>query len=157
LSLLCTLVPLAILCSEPKIPDDLVVFNGKSPFEAVDGHRLLAIPRVAFSIQLYAGADGLDFITGLDAGSTIELRDGALIAGLCEKENCENANAAIAVARDGGLVALCTYAKDDDHGADPGLVHWVGPFMNRTIAYTPQQTCPQDADSFLDRYASMRQ
>ena len=156
MSLLCTLVPLSILCGAPKPPDDLSVYDGKSPFEDVAGYRMLDLPRVAFSVKLYAGADGVDFLSGLDTGSTIELRDGALIFGLCARDNCENANAAGAIARDGGLVALCTYAKDDDHGARAGAVHWVGPFMNQVVAYTPAVACPQDADTFIDRYAAMR-
>lgn len=154
MSLLCALIPLSLVCGEPRYPDDLAVFDGKSPFEKVEDARMLDIPRVAFSIKLYAGDDGFDFIRGLDAGTTIEMRANALIAGLCGRGACEDANAAVAIGRDGGVVALCTYSKDDDHGAPAGKVHWAGPFLNKTIA---AKGCPQEADAIIVAYAAMRE
>ena len=155
--ILCKLIPLAVLCAEPTYPEDLAAYSGKSPFAEVEGARILEIPRVAVSIKLYAGEAAFEFIEGLDQGTTVELRDDVLITGLCDKDNCEGANAAIALARDGGLVAACTYSRDEKHGAKPGEVHWAGPFLNKTIPYTPDQACPQDAETFVDRYAAMRQ
>jgi hypothetical protein len=155
--ILCKLIPLAMFCAEPAYPEDLAAYDGKSPFAEVEGARLLDIPRVAVSIKLYAGEAAYDFIEGLDAGTTVELREDVLITGLCEKDNCAEANAAIALARDGGLVAACTYSKEDKHGAKAGEVHWAGPFLNKTMPYAPDQACPQDAETFVDRYAAMRQ
>jgi hypothetical protein len=156
MNILCTLLPIAALCGEAEIPDDLSVYAGKSPFEYVNGYRLFDVPRVDLALKLYGGDDGRDFLDGLDAATSFTLRDGALVAGLCMKDDCASANAAVAIARDGSLVALCTYAKDEDHGAKPGYVHWAGPNLNRTFLYTARDACPQEPGLFIDRYASIR-
>ncbi len=154
---LCALIPFTSLCGAPEMPKDLSVYAGKSPFETVSGYRLFDVPRVALGIKLYGGEDGRDFLDELDAGTDFTLLDGTLIAGLCRKDDCAGANAAVAVASDGTLVALCTYAGDEDHGARPGFVHWSGPNLNRTIPYTPDQACPQEPGLFVDRYAGLKQ
>jgi hypothetical protein len=156
MNLLCTLLPIAALCGEAKTPDDLSIYEGKSPFEEVSGYRLFDVPRVDFNIKLYAGEDGRDFLDELDAATSFVLVDGALIAGLCRKDDCPAANAAIAIARDGSLVAICTYARDEYHGGKPGEVHWTGPSLNKSIAYTPEEACPQEPGRFIDRYARLK-
>jgi len=156
MSLLCTLVPIAALCGNAEIPNDLSVYAGKSPFDEVAGYRLLDVPRVDLNLKLYAGDDGRDFIDELDQATDIAMQDGALITGLCRRDACSDANAAVAIARDGSLIAVCTYAKDEDHGSREGTIHWAGPNLNKTIPYSAKEACPQDADFFIDRYAEMR-
>jgi hypothetical protein len=156
MKLLCTLLPIAALCGDVEIPGDLSVYEGKSPFAKVSGYRLFDVPRVDLNLRLYAGEDGRDFLDDLDQATTFKLQGGALIAGLCRRGDCASANAAVAIARDGSLVALCTYARDEDHGARPGQVHWVGPYLNKVIPYRPDEACPQDPDFFIDRYARLR-
>jgi hypothetical protein len=153
---LCKLLPIAALCGSVDIPGDLSVYDGRTPFQEVQGYRLFDVPRVDLNLRLYAGDDGRDFLDDLDQSTTITLRDGALIVGLCERGNCAANNATVAIARDGSLIALCTYSRDDDHGARPGTVHWVGPQLNKLIPYRPDEACPQEPDFFIDRYASLR-
>jgi hypothetical protein len=156
MNLLCTLLPLAALCGDAEIPNDLSVYADRSPFETVRGYRLFDVPRVALNLKLYAGEDGKEFLDDLDQATLFSYRDGALIAGLCRRHDCAAENAAVAIARDGTLVAVCTYSIREEHGAPPGNVHWAGPNLNRTFAHQPGLSCPQDPDAFIDRYASLR-
>jgi hypothetical protein len=144
-NLLCSLIPIGYLCGAPEGPADLAAFDGKSPFEEVEDTRFLNVPRIRKSIELFGG--DLSLIDVLDAGTDITLKDGALIVTLCDREKCGEANAALAVEKFGGVIALCTFEK-------PGPAKWIGPLLKRKSS---PDTCPQDTDAFVDAYAAMRE
>lgn len=153
---ICTLLPIASLCGPAEPPKDLSIYAGRSPFEEVQGYRLFDVPRVELNLKLYAGSDGRDFIKDLDQATTITLTDGALIVGLCRKDDCQSANAAIALSTDGTLIVVCTFAKEESHGAPEGIVHWAGPQLNQHLPPQPDLACPLEPGALLDRYARLK-
>jgi hypothetical protein len=145
LNSLCRILSFGLLCSAAGGPADLSGFAGKTPFERVEGYRLLEVPRVRDVLERH-GAE-LSLLDAMDAGTEIVLRGDTLLVALCDRDACERTNAALALALDGGLVALCTFES-------PGPSQWKGPLLKRKSADGP---CPQEPDAFMNAYAGLRE
>ncbi|MFN0191373.1 MAG: hypothetical protein ACKVP5_05255 [Aestuariivirga sp.] len=142
---ICKILTFGLLCSAAEGPADLAGFAGKTPFEKVEGYRLLEVPHVRDVLGRH-GAE-LSLLDAMDAGTDIALRGDTLLVGLCDRDACAETNAALALALDGGLVALCTFEA-------PGPSAWKGPLLKKKSAAGP---CPQEPDAFMNVYAGMRE
>jgi hypothetical protein len=130
---------------------------GKYPFEPVACVSFFEEPLVSEAIVAAAGEEALDFVESLDAAALVVEKEDALIAVACEEGNCGKANAALAITPLGKLVALCLYAADGGHGAEPGTVRWITEKQeHRLAAGGPRAGCPHDSDQFIDAYANAR-
>lgn len=157
MNFMCNLLASVALCTPQIPPADLQAYVGKSPFETVSDFRILAIPAVRNSImQEAASGTVLEFLTDLDAGTTIELLENDLVFGLCEEGACERSNASIALTRSGAVVALCVFTRDPSYNIKPGLVHWMGPTVDLWVPPEANGTCPQSPGDFLNAYAEVR-
>jgi hypothetical protein len=145
LNAICKALTFGLLCSAAEGPADLAAFADKTPFEKVGGYRLLDVPHV----REVLGRHGVELLLldAMDAGTDIVQRGDTLIVGLCDRDQCEATNATLALALDGGLVALCTFET-------PGPSKWKGPSLTKKTAGGP---CPQEPDAFMNAYAGMRE
>lgn len=143
--------------ADPAVATGLSAHVGKYPFEPIDCISFFEEPLVTDAISKAAGEDALDFVESLDAASPVTKQEDALIAVACEDGACDKANAALAITTDGKLVALCLYAADGGHGADPGITRWITKTHERKISpHGSEVGCPHESDQFLNAYANAR-
>jgi hypothetical protein len=134
---------------------DLSAYEGKYPFDPVDGYAFFDNPVVIKAIDGAAGDGTVDWISDLDVASPIERQDDALIATVCEAHNCPRNNAAVAISLGGELIAVCLFSQSGDAGTVPGKLHWVGPKLNTDIEpETGNSGCPRDGSEFLEAYTA---
>jgi hypothetical protein len=145
LNAICKALTFGLLCSAAEGPADLAAFAGKTPFENVEGYRLLDVPHVRDVLTRH-GAE-MSLLDAMDAGTDIFLRGDTVIVGLCDRDSCGTTNAALALTLQGSLVALCTFET-------PGPSKWKGPSLKKKTAEGP---CPQEPDTFMNAYAGMRE
>lgn len=143
----------ALAADIPASADGLSAFEGKYPFDVVDGFSFYEHPQVIAALDAAAGPGTADWIDNLDVGTPITLQEDGLISAVCEAHNCGGNNAAVAISVSGALIALCLFSKSGDLGIFPGQVHWVGLNLDRYVE-PPEQGggCPRDADEFLEAY-----
>jgi hypothetical protein len=134
---------------------DLSAYEGKYPFDPVDGYAFFDNPVVVKAIDAAAGEGTVDWISDFDVAPPIERQDDALIATVCEAHNCPRNNAAVAISLGGELIALCLFSQSGDRGTIPGKLHWVGPKLNTDIEPGSDYTgCPRDGSEFLEAYTA---
>lgn len=134
---------------------DLSAYEGRYPFESVNGYAFFDNPVVAEAVDAAAGAGTIDWINGFDVAPPIERQEDALIASACEARNCSGNSAAMAISLGGELIALCLFSQTGEHGTIPGKLHWVGPKLEADVAAGPGYTgCPRDGSEFLEAYAA---
>ena len=133
---------------------DLSAYQGKYPFETVDGYAFFENPAVAGPIDTAGGEGTAEWINALDVASPIELQSDALIAAVCEADNCSGNSAAVAISLKGELIALCLFSDSGERGTIPGKLHWVGPKLEAdTEPHSDFTGCPRDGAEFLEAYA----
>src|SRR5262245_39838589 len=149
----CCATGLAQATDVPAAADSLFIYEGKYPFDVVNGYSFFENPKVVAALDSAGGPGTADWVDNFDVGTPIVRQEDGLIAAVCEAHNCSNNNAALAISGQGQLIALCLFSNQGDLGTIPGRLHWIGLSLDRYV--DPPKGgggCPRDADEFLEAY-----
>jgi hypothetical protein len=142
-----------LMLASPSLALDLTVYEGAYPFDEVGGYAFFGNPEVRQAVDGVAGRGISDWLAELEVGPPVERQHDGLIAIACEQHNCSGNNAAVAISVSGSFIAACLYSEDGEHGATPGKLRWVSRLIDKEVAHSDDEGCPQDANQFLDAYA----